>query len=104
MIWIQDFNTLNNVADNYHLKGEYPGADKDVFIIYGDDISYGDKVRSGPDGKFEFPYLRSGNYKIYLQSRDTTRTSVSTTMTVDTTVSISGKKKTIDVGTLLIFK
>ena len=106
-IWVKDFNTLNSPFDSYYIKGEYPGADEDVFIIYGDDISYGDKVRSGPDGKFEFPYLRAGDYKVYMQSKDTTRNSVfygSGTKTLDTTITISGKRKTIDLGTFVIYK
>lgn len=107
MIWVQNFNTLNSPWDSYQIKGEYPGADEDVYIIYGDDVSYGDKVRSGPDGKFEFPYLRSGDYKIYLQSKDTNRVSVfngSGMKTLDTKVTISGKRKTIDLGTFVIYK
>jgi hypothetical protein len=107
MIWVQDFNSLNSMDDTYQIKSEYPGADEDVYIIYGNDASYGDKVRSGPDGKFEFKYLRSGDYKIYLQSKDTNRTSVfngSGIKTLDTTVSISGKRKTIDLGTFVIYK
>jgi hypothetical protein len=107
MIWVQNFNTLNSMFDTYELKGEYPGADEDVYIIYGDDVSYGDKVRTGPDGKFEFKYLRSGDYKIYFESKDTNRASVfngSGIKTIDTTVSISGKRKTIDVGTFVIYK
>lgn len=103
-IWVEDYNTLNNSADIYTLKGEYPGVDEDVYIIYGNDVSYGSKVKSGPDGRFEFPYLRAGDYKIYLQSRDTTRTSISASKTVETSISISGKKKTFDAGTLVIYK
>src|SRR4051812_4384926 len=68
-IWVMDYNTLNSPIDTYHLKGEYAGADESVYIIYGDDVSYSDKVKSGPDGTFEFPYLRAGDYKVYLASR-----------------------------------
>lgn len=102
-IWVENYNTLNNMLDVYFLKGEYAGADEDVYIIYGDDVSYGDKVKSGPDGIFEFKYLRPGDYKIYLQSKDTTRTSVSGIRTVDMSVTLK-KKETLDAGTFVIYK
>jgi hypothetical protein len=105
-IWVENYNTLNTMIDNYTLKAEFAGADEDVYIIYGDDISYGDKVKSGPDGVFEFKYLRAGDYKIYVQSKDTTRQSYfygSGIKTVDTTVTLK-KKETLDAGTLIIYK
>ena len=71
-VWVENYNTLNSVTDTYFLKGEYFGADEDVYIIYGDDISYGNKTKTGPDGVFEFKFLRPGDYKIYVPSKDTT--------------------------------
>jgi len=104
-IWVENYSTLNNMADIYTSKGEYAGADEDVYIIYGDDASYGNKTKSGPDGVFEFKFLRKGDYKIYVQSKDTTRASYfygSGSKTVDASVTISDKKETVDVGTLTI--
>lgn len=106
-IWIENYNTLGSWTGTYFLKGEFAGADEDVYIIYGDDVSYGDKVKSGPDGVFEFKYLRKGDYKIYVQSKDTTRASYfygSGIKTVDVSVTIANKKETIDAGTLTIYK
>ncbi|MFN6037429.1 MAG: hypothetical protein ACK452_03095 [Bacteroidota bacterium] len=57
-IWVKDFPTMV----------EYAGYDEYVYIIYGDDISYGDRIRSTYDGRFEFKYLRKGKYKIYAYS------------------------------------
>jgi len=51
------------------LKAIYPAYDVDVYIIYGDDVSYGDKLKTGPDGMYEFKYLRKGKYKIYVYSK-----------------------------------
>src|SRR5688572_889040 len=83
------------------VQGEYPGADEDVYIVYGDDISYGERIRSGPDGKFEFKYLREGKYSIYVYSEDTTLSGNSVVL-VET--EITDKKQTIDVDTLHIKK
>jgi hypothetical protein len=61
---VYDYNSSLTV-----LKGVYPAYDVDVYIIYGDDVSYGDKVKTGPDGMFEFKYLRKGKYKVYVYSK-----------------------------------
>ncbi len=107
LIWVENYSTLNNMSDTYTFKGEFVGADEDVYIIYGDDVSYGSKVKSGPDGVFEFKYLRKGDYKIYVKSKDTTRASYfngSGIKTVDVSVSIADKKATVDAGKLTIYK
>ncbi len=83
------------------IQGEYPGADEDVFIIYGNDISFGDRTRTGPDGRFEFKYLREGNYSVYAYSDDTT---LSGKLAVSIPVEITEKKQTVDVDTLHIKK
>jgi hypothetical protein len=84
-----------------NIQGEYPGADEEVYIIYGNDISYGERIRTGPDGVFEFKYLREGDYKVYVYSADT---SLSGKIAVLKSVSISGKKQTVDAGTFGIKK
>lgn len=107
-IWAENYNTLGAYPGGaYTLKGEFPAADEDVYIIYGNEISYGNKVKSGPDGVFEFKYLRPGNYKIYVPSKDTTRASYfygSGIKTVDISLTINNKKETVDAGTLVIYK
>jgi hypothetical protein len=103
-VWVENYNTLNDVYDHYELKGEFPGEDEDVYIIYGDEIGYGDKVKAGPGGRFMFEYLRKGTYRIYVQSKDTNRFSPSGIKTVEATVEITDKKQELDTGTLLIFK
>jgi len=44
---------------------EFYGVDEDVYLIYGDDPSYSERVRTGPGGVFWFPYLRKGTYTVY---------------------------------------
>lgn len=81
---------------------EYDGADEDVYIIYGDDISYGDHIKSGYDGKFEFKYLREGKYRVYVYSADTLQTDSIDKLTVIKDVEITAKKQTVDAGTFEI--
>lgn len=101
-VWVKNYNTLNYPTETYNLKGEYWGADENVYIIYGNDISYGEKTKSGPKGEFEFKYLRPGDYKIYLESKDTDRTSISGKMTILKSINVPGKKKTVDAETFTI--
>lgn len=61
-------------ADFSTCYGQFVAADKTVYIIYGDDASYGNDVKTGPDGVFEFQYLRKGNYRIYTYSNDSAGT------------------------------
>ncbi len=87
-----------NASFNY-IQGEYDGVDLDVYIIYGDDISYGNKTKSGPDGKFEFKYLRKGSYKIYTYSQDSTLSGIAV---VSKDIEITEKKESVDAGTFEI--
>ena len=95
-IHITDYN-----ASFLIIQGEYPAADEDVFIIYGNDISFGDRIRTGPDGRFEFKYLREGKYTVYAYSDDTTLSGQSV---VSIPVEITDKKQTVDIDTLHIKK
>ncbi|MCW3084429.1 MAG: hypothetical protein JWP12_1795 [Bacteroidetes bacterium] len=97
-VWVKDYN-----SDFTIFNGEYAGADEDVYIIYGDDVSYGDKLKSGPDGVFEFKYLRPGKYKVYVYSKDRTQVTVSNMVAVSATPEITKKKQTVDAGTLQIY-
>ncbi|MBM3453412.1 MAG: hypothetical protein FJX84_09785 [Bacteroidetes bacterium] len=57
----QKYNSLGN------LISEYPIADKDVYIIYGNENTfYDDDIKTSYDGSFEFRYLRKGNYKVFV--------------------------------------
>jgi len=51
-------------------RGSYPAQDYDVYIIYGDDEFYSDKVETSYDGYFEFKYLREGQYTLFAYSKD----------------------------------
>src|SRR5687768_7231654 len=64
-VWVTDYN-----GEFTAVKGEYWGEDVDVYIIYGDDLSYGERISTGPGGEFKFNYLRPGKYTIYAYSKD----------------------------------
>jgi len=106
--------TKNYNSNFSTLLGQYPGSDVDVFIIYGDEVNFGDRTRSGPDGVFEFKYLRKGNYKIYVYSKDSVATvgyphSMTNPdvnapdMAVFKNTEIKKRKETVDVGTFTIY-
>ncbi len=107
-------HTKNYNSNFSTLLNQYPGADLDVYIIYGDDATYGNRVRSGPDGVFEFKYLRKGNYKIYVYSKDSVATvgppystinpnTNAPDMAVYKSIEIKDKKGTVDAGTFDIY-
>ncbi len=99
-VWVEDWDK------NFLLKMyEYPGADEYVYIVYGDDISYGDRVKAGPDGSFEFKYLRTGHYKVYAYSdQKQTATTPSPIEAKIVEVDISGRKQTVDTDTIRIIR
>lgn len=97
-VWVKNYN------ENFSwLNGEYPGYDEDVFIIYGDEPAFGNRTRTGPDGYFEFKYLRKGNYKLYVYSQDSTMTTVSGDTVFYKNATISSKKEKVDAGTFIIY-
>lgn len=83
---------------------EYPGADIYVYLVFGDDISYGKRIKTNPDGQFEFRYLYKGDYTLYVYSLDSTFTEPSGTYALEKQVSISERKETADAGTFNIFQ
>lgn len=62
-VFVKDFNGNCTV-----LLDSFYGIDEEVYIIAGDDPSYFERVRTGPDGTFWFPYLRRGKYEVYALS------------------------------------
>ncbi|MFN8417113.1 MAG: hypothetical protein U0U66_12345 [Cytophagaceae bacterium] len=79
--------------------GTSPASDQNVFIVYGDNVGYGDRTFSSYDGAFEFKYLQKGKYKIYLFSKDTTLQSPNYEYPVVIDVDLSGNK---DLGEIFI--
>lgn len=100
-VWLKEYNGYFTI-----LQLERPAYDEYVYIQYGDEINYGDRVKTNYDGRFEFKYLRPGNYKIFTYSKDPTdkdNTSPDKTMVVYKEFEISSKKETIALDTLTIY-
>ncbi|MEI6899861.1 MAG: hypothetical protein WCL00_08285 [Bacteroidota bacterium] len=82
-VYAKDYNSTFTV-----LQGEYYVPDKWVFIVYGDEKDYGNRIRTNYDGTYEFKYLRPGTYHIYVYSKDSTlQTNASVAVLKDVTIS-----------------
>lgn len=96
-VYVKDYN-----AEFTELKEEYYGPDIWVYIIYGDDRDYGDRILTNYNGTYEFKYLRPGNYTIYTYSKDSTLMT-NAPVPVIKEVEISDKKQEVEVPDLIIF-
>lgn len=56
----QDVNAVGNP-----IGVAYPFQETRVYIAYGDHDFFDDDVRTGPDGRYEFRWLRKGTYTVY---------------------------------------
>ncbi|MEI6489095.1 MAG: hypothetical protein WCP52_09040 [Bacteroidota bacterium] len=96
-------------ADFTTCYGQYVSADKTVYIIYGDDATYGNNTKTGPDGVFEFQYLRKGSYKIYTYSNDSLGTvgppvnASAPKIAVSKSVEITSRKQLYESGTMVVY-
>lgn len=91
-------------AEFTFLKGIYNAPDEDVFIIYGNDRSFSDRIRTNYNGVYEFKYLRPGDYTIFAYSKDSTLSLPSGIITVIRKVEITDKKQTVEATDMIIFK
>jgi hypothetical protein len=89
---------VNNCTTN---AGSFLAEDEDVYIIYGEDPSYGDRIKTGPGGVFQFKYLRPGKYTIYAYSTNCT---VAQKEAVIMEVEITDKNQALITDTLRIDK
>lgn len=81
------------------LLAEYPGAELDVYIVYGEgNTFYNDRIRTSYDGSFEFNYLEEGEYTIFVYEDNNSVPSGKSEVLV--TAKIAGKKTTVDLGTI----
>ena len=63
-------HTTNYNSTYTVVNSTYMSPDQDVYIIYGDDATYGARTKTGPDGVYDFQYLRPGSYRLYVYSKD----------------------------------
>lgn len=93
------------VLEQHQGSGEYyPKQDHRVYIVYGDGSAQDDDVRTGADGRFRFPWLRKGNYKVYTLSEceQNIVDCPSGTFPVSRDVDLVNRTDLVDVGDLLI--
>jgi hypothetical protein len=50
-IWVRDYNQSFTT-----LWATYWAADREVYLIYGDNETYSDHIKTGPNGDFRFDY------------------------------------------------
>lgn len=98
---IEDYN-----FDFTIYRGSYPAQDYDVYIIYGDDEFYSDKVETSYDGYFEFKYLREGKYTLFAYSKDKTLdyNVTSELIPIIREVNITSKREKVTVEDMIVIK
>ena len=84
------------------LVAEYPGVELDVYIVYGaGNTFYNDRIKTSYDGSFEFNYLEEGDYTVFVyEDNNDIINYPGGSSAVLVTTSISGKKTTVDLGTI----
>lgn len=97
-IMVKDYNSTYTV-----LEEEYYGQDVDVYIIYGDDKTYSERIRSNYDGVFEFKYLRKGMYHVYAYSEDSTL-QTNAMIPIIRDVEITKNNEEVETTDIIIFK
>jgi hypothetical protein len=97
-VWVKDYNSTFTI-----LQEEYYAQDEDVYIVFGDDVSYGDHVKTLYNGSFEFKYLRKGDYHVYVYSKDSTNTT-NAMIPVIRNVTIDKRNETVEVPMIVIIK
>jgi len=102
-VYYKHYNsTFTNLISQNYLPDTY------VYIIYGDNVNYGQRLKTNYKGEFEFKYLYKGNYKIYTYSLDSVAMVNGELPIADTAVlvdfSIQKRKEIMNLGTLNVFK
>lgn len=82
----------------------YPATDRNVFLIYGDNVGPDDQVETNHEGDFVFPWLRPGDYTVYVYSEDTSGVNPPRDMAVVQHLTIESATETVTLDTLRIFK
>ena len=76
--------------------------DLDVYLIYGDDPTYGDRIKTSPDGTFQFNYLRKGKYTVYAYSKDCSIAAGTTAVLAE--VEITERKQALEMADIRVNK
>ena len=74
------------------LLSEYYEQGENVYITYGDETTVGDNVKTSYDGSFVFPFMRTGKYKIWAISKDSSSNDPSATKAVIKEIEVKTRK------------
>lgn len=97
-IFIAHYNVFTPVDSFYSGK-------QNVYIIYGSDNYFSDKIESSYDGTFKFPYLKKGKYTIFTYEDCLNGTDCNGGLkVVKTEVELTGNKQTLDIGDIRVKK
>jgi hypothetical protein len=89
-IYARNYNNSYAVIDSGFIGGQK------VFIKYGDEMGVGNDVDTDNTGTFVFPYLRKGNYTVYVFSKKLLNNTLDSAIVK--TVTISERKQVLDLG------
>lgn len=53
-----------------NLRTQYYAPDEDVYIIYGNDSIFSDRIQTSYEGSYRFEYLRPGTYTLFVYSKN----------------------------------
>ena len=96
-VFVKDYNDEFTI-----LRESYYGPDIWVYLVYGDDRDYGDRIQTSYDGTYEFKYLYPGSYHIYVYSKDSTlQTNAPVPVIKD--IEIPKKTESMEIPDLVIF-
>lgn len=97
-VWVRNYNSTFT-----SLLSEYAGVKEDVYIVYGDNVGYDDKVETDYLGYYRFNYLRPGKYTIYVFSEDSTLTSPDGTTAIVKEIEIVESDQVLAVPQIIIY-
>lgn len=97
-VWVRNYNSTFT-----SLLSEYAGVKEDVYIVYGDNVGYDDKVETDYLGYYRFSYLRPGKYTIYVFSKDSTLTSADGTTAIVKEIEITESDQVLAVPQITIY-
>lgn len=83
-------------------------SDTYVYIVYGDNINYGQRIKTNYKGEFEFKYLYKGKYTIYTYGLDSLalvsgQLPISEKAVIQT-LNITKKREQINLDDFIVFK
>ena len=93
---------VQKYVGEFTIGDPYVSQEQEVYIIYGNEEVYFDRMDTGFDGKFEFKGLIKGEYKLYALSECGTCIDIYDTVSV--TVNVLNNFSSEDTGDLIIDK